>query len=428
MYSDFSMNFKKKTLPNGLRIITVPMKDNPAVMVLVAVETGSNYESKEENGLSHFLEHMCFKGTTNRPGTSIIARELDSLGAENNAFTSNEFTGYYAKAAKKNFPKLFEIISDLYLNPTLPAEDLEKERGVILQEISMYEDLPQRKVHDVMMSLLYGETSFGRPILGPAENIKKFSRDEFVNYRRKHYSADRTMVIVSGDVTEKDVEREVKKYFQNLPKVRKPSRPKMVEIQKATNLKIHHKKTDQTHMVLAFRMAGAKDKRLAAFEILSAVLGQGMSSRLFNKLRDVMGACYYVKAHADTYTDYGIFSVSTGVEAHRVTEVLEAILEECRKLISEKVSLEELNKAKEYCIGHLNLRLETSDNLAEFYMDQEVKTHKPKTPKEIEKELRAVRPEDVLRVARAIFTNERLNLAMVGNIDKPEDVKKTLKI
>src|SRR3990167_8165497 len=152
------MNFKKTTLPNGLRIITVPTKGNPSVMVMVSVETGSNYETKAENGLSHFLEHMCFKGTAKRPKASDIAKELDNLGAENNAFTSNEWTSYYAKAAKKHFPKLIEVVSDLYLNPTVPAPELEKERGVILQELSMYEDQPQRKVEEVLMDLLYGNT------------------------------------------------------------------------------------------------------------------------------------------------------------------------------------------------------------------------------------------------------------------------------
>src|SRR3990167_981003 len=212
------MNFKKTTLPNGLRVITVPVKGNPSVMVLVMVETGSNYETKEQNGLSHFLEHMCFKGTTNRPQAKDIAVELDALGAENNAFTSHEMTGYYAKAAKKHFPKLFEIISDPYLNPTLTAEDLEKERGVILEEISMYEDLPQRKVWEVLSRLMYGDTPAGRPIIGPRENIKNFTRQNFVDYRSRHYVASKTIVIVAGGVNEQTVLKETKKYFKYIPK------------------------------------------------------------------------------------------------------------------------------------------------------------------------------------------------------------------
>src|SRR3989304_572113 len=208
------MNFKKTTLSNGLRIITVPVKNNPAVTVLVMVETGSNYETKTENGLSHFLEHMCFKGTTKRPKVADIAKELDGLGAQNNAFTSHEFTAYYANAAKQYFSKLLEIVSDLYLNPTLPVDDIEKERGVILEEISMYEDLPQRKVGYVLAELMYGDVPAGRSTLGPRENIKKFRRQDFVDYRNKHYVASKTIIIVAGGVSGKGgVNKRTKKFI-----------------------------------------------------------------------------------------------------------------------------------------------------------------------------------------------------------------------
>src|SRR3989338_6761090 len=235
------MNFKKTTLPNRLRIITIPTKGNPSVMVLVVVETGSNYETKAQNGLSHFLEHMCFKSTTKRPKASLIAKELDELGAQNNAFTGNELTGYYAKAAKRHFSKLFEIISDLYLNPTLPAEDLEKERGVILEERNMYEDLPQRKVSDVISQLLYGDVPAGRAIIGPGKNIKGFKRKNFVDYRNKHYVASKTVVIVSGDVSQQAVLKELKKNFRNLPKNKFVPKPTVKEKQKLPGLLVHHK-------------------------------------------------------------------------------------------------------------------------------------------------------------------------------------------
>ncbi|MHB1330900.1 MAG: M16 family metallopeptidase, partial [Minisyncoccota bacterium] len=190
------MKYKKTTLQNGLRIIHVPSKGNPSVTVMALVETGSNYEEKSQNGLSHFLEHMMFKGTTRRPTSLDISRELDSLGAQSNAFTSNEMTGYYAKAEKKHFKELLDIISDLYLNPTLPPAELEKERGVILQEISMYEDLPQHKVWDVFGELVYGDSPAGRTILGPSLNIKKFKRDDFQDYRKVHYVAKKTIIVI----------------------------------------------------------------------------------------------------------------------------------------------------------------------------------------------------------------------------------------
>ncbi len=422
------MNFKKITLPSGLRVITVPTQGNPSVMVLVVVETGSNYETKSQNGLSHFLEHMCFKSTTKRPKASDIARELDNLGAQNNAFTSNELTGYYAKAAKKHFIKLFEIISDLYLNPTLPAEDLEKERGVILEEISMYEDLPQRKVWEVLSELMYGDTPAGRPVIGPRENIKRFTRDEFAHYRAAHYVASKTIVIVAGDVSEKTVLTEVKKHFKDIPRHKRLSKLAVKEKQKSPRLLIHRKKTDQTHMVLAFRGYGAKDKRIPAIAVLVEVLGKGMSSRLFTKLRDEMGACYYVKALHEEYTDHGVFAISTGINVSRTKEVLKVLLEECAKLSKVPVSNEELQKAKEHNAGHLYMGLETTDALAEFYAGQEVSVGKLKKPQELEKEIRKVTAGDVMKVAKDIFKNEKLNLAIVGDISNEKMIKKALSL
>ncbi|MSR87734.1 MAG: insulinase family protein [Candidatus Zambryskibacteria bacterium] len=420
------MKYKKTTLPNGLRVITIPTNGNPAVMVLVVVETGSNYETKAQNGLSHFLEHMCFKGTTMRPKASEIAKELDGLGAQNNAFTSNELTGYYAKAAKKHFAKLFEIISDLYLNPTLPAADLEKERGVILEEISMYEDQPQRNVWVVLSKLMYGETPAGRSILGPRENIKRFTRDNFVDYRGEHYVASKTVVIVAGDVSEQVVLREVNKNFKDIPKGKRLSKQVVRERQDSPGFLVYKKKTDQTHMVMAFRTCGARDKRTPALAVLTEILGKGMSSRLFTKLRDEMGACYYVRAGHDQYTDHGALTISTGINVSRIKEVVGVLLEECAKLANVLVSNEELQKAKEHNVGHLYMDLETTDSLAEFYADQEVGRGDLESPYELEKRLRAVTAKDVMKVAREIFKDNNLNLAIVGDIADSKPIKKVL--
>jgi len=420
------MNFKKTTLPNGLRVITVPVKDNPAVTVLVVVETGSNYESKAENGLSHFLEHMCFKGTTKRPGVTDIVKELDGLGAQNNAFTLNELTGYYVKAAKKHFSKLFEIVSDMYLNPTLPVAELDKERGVIIEEINMYEDLPQKKVWYVLSELMYGDTPAGRSILGPRENIKKFKRRDFVDYRKKHHVASKTVVIVAGDVSRQTVLQEVRKNFKDILNGKKFSKPTVRAHQKSPGLLVHKKKTDQTHMVMAFRAYSAGDKRVPALSVLSEILGKGASSRLFTRLRDEMGACYYVYAEHDEYTDHGVFIISTGVNVSRTQEVTRVLLEECGKLSKIPVSSEELQKAKEHHIGHLYLNLETTDSMAEFYANQEVTTGKLKRPKELEKAVRMVTAKDVMKVAKDIFRNDKLNLAIVGDISDPKAIAKTL--
>jgi predicted Zn-dependent peptidase len=292
----------------------------------------------------------------------------------------------------------------------------------------MYEDNPQRNVWRTLMRLMYGDTPAGRTILGPAENIKKFKRDDFVKYRKDHYVANRTMVIVSGDVKEKDVLEEVKKKFKNIPTHKALSKDKVVKKQKTPAILIEDKKTDQTHMSFGFHSYDAHGKKLPALSMLATVLGGGMSSRLFHKMREVLGACYYVKTAHDDLTDHGYLAISTGINASRAVEVTKEILSECKKLTEELVPKEELNKAKEYYLGHLYMNLETTDSLAEFYLVQEVASGKLKTPQEIEKEIRAVTPENIRNVAREIFRNENLNLAAIGNIKDKAGVKKALKL
>lgn len=421
------MKHKKTTLPNGLRIITIPMK-SPATTVLVMVETGSNYETKEQNGLSHFLEHMCFKGTKRRPTSAHIAKELDSLGAANNAFTNQEYTGYYAKGSNRHAKKLLEIVSDLYLNPRIPEAELEKERGVILQEISMYEDLPQVQVWDVFMKLLHGDTPAGRPILGPASNIRRFRRVDFINYRQAHYVAKGTMVVVAGDVKPSEIEKEARKLFKDISEAKKHKKQKVTGRQARPAMLIRKKKTDQMHMVLGFRAYPANDKRMPTLEVLSSILGKGMSSRLFQKMREELGACYYVRTNIDDNTDHGFFAISTGIDSSRSEEILKVLLEECRKLMGEKVSESELAKAKEYLVGHMNMHLETSDAVANFYAIQEVVNHKLKNPEDWKKSIKAVTAADVQKVARDIFRNDKLNLAILGNAQNGAKLKKLLRL
>lgn len=420
------MKYQKTTLPNGLRVITVPTRGNPSVAVMVVVEAGSNYETKEQNGLSHFLEHMCFKGTKNRPTAMEIARELDGMGAYNNAFTGSELTGYYAKAEKKHFKKVLEILSDMYLNPIFPKDDLEKERGVIIEEIEMYEDQPQSKVWDVLTTLLYGDTPAGRPIIGPRENIRRFTQEDFVEYRNKHYVAGKTIVVVAGDVTPKAVLSEVRKYFKNIPEAKRIGKLPVKPKQTKPALSIENKKSNQTHMVMALKGYDAKDKRLPALAIMTTILGKGMSGRLWQKVRHELGACYYVSAGNHEATDHGVLTISVGINASRAVEVTKAIIGECKKMRDILVSEEELNKAKEYFAGHLFMGLETTNRLAEFYAHDEVLSGKLQSPYEVEKAIRAVTAKEVLKVAKDIFKDEKLNLAIVGPISDEKAIKKVL--
>jgi len=420
------MKYQKTTLPNGVRVIVVPVHDNPSTTVVVACETGSRYESKKENGLSHFLEHMLFKGTATRPSAFSVTSELDAVGAESNAMTSSDLTLYYAKAQKKHWKKLLQVVSDIYLNPAFPAADLEKERGVILQEIQMYKDLPHQHVWDVLGKLLYGDTPAGRCIAGDEENIKKFSRKDFLSYHRKHYVPSKTIVAIAGDLTNKMVIDEVKKIFSKLPAVKKSKKEVLKEKQKTPGFALEKKKSDQTHMVMALRGYPVSDKRSAAASLLMGVLGSGMSSRLFQRLREEMGACYYVSAGNSASDDHGLATISTGIDQKRAVEVVKALIDECKRLTYEKVAEKELQKVKDYKVSHLYMGLETTDALAGYYLSDEVVRGSARNPDEREKEIRKVSAEDVMEVAKDLFVDAQLNLAVVGPLSDQKGVKKAL--
>ncbi len=424
-YISSIMKFTKKILPNGLRIVVVPMKDNPTVTVLVLVEAGSKYESKDINGISHFLEHMCFKGTVKRPKAIDISKELDTLGSQYNAFTSQEYTGYYAKSDARHFKQIFDVITDIYLNSTFPEIEMQKEKGVIIEEINMYEDMPQRHVQSLIMKLLYKDEPAGRDIAGSKINIIKMTRDNLVAYKNKHYLPESTVVVVVGKITEKEVLKEINKIFNTIPRGKKEQKIKVKEIQEKPEVLIQFKKTDQTHFVLGFRSYGLFNKKSVTLAVLGALLGGGMSSRLFQKLREEMGVGYYVRAGNDTYTDHGVFTISAGVDNKRIEEVISVILEEVQKFKNEKIDEEELNKVKEFLIGNMKLSLESSDDIASFYGGQELLKKEIKSLDEKIREIRDVTTKQIQDLAKDIFKNEKLNLALIGPF---KDKNKFLKI
>ncbi len=418
---------KKKTYKNGLRVVTIPMKDNPTVTVLVLVGTGSDYEPKEINGISHFLEHMCFKGTIKRPNAQLISHELDALGCQYNAFTGNQMTGYYAKGDAKNFAQIFDIVSDVYLNSTFPEAEMEKEKGVIIEEINMYEDMPQAHVQDLWSEVLYGDQPAGRSTLGPKENISKMIRDNFVNYKAGHYVSSNTVIIVAGNIKNEDVYKEVDKYFKNISSNKSLKKEKTKNTENQPKVKILYKETDQTHFVLGVRTFPLMDKRNTIISLLGAVLGAGMSSRLFNKLREEMGVAYYVRAYNDPSLDYGSFQISAGVNNTRTAEVVKEILKECNNLKTQKVEDRELNKVKSFLIGNMKMSLESTDDVANFYGGQELMKNEIKTLDEKIKEINSVTSSGIQKMAKVIFQTEKLNLAIIGPYKSEIEFKKILK-
>ncbi|MGB8815817.1 MAG: pitrilysin family protein [Minisyncoccia bacterium] len=421
------MNYTKKVLSNGLRIVVVPMKENPTVTVLVLVEAGSKYEQKENNGISHFLEHMCFKGTQKRLTHKEISFELDELGAHYNAFTGQEYTGYFAKADNASFEKILDVVSDIYQNSTFSEKEMEKEKGVILEEINMYKDLPQRIVEEEFSKLLYGDVPAGWSIAGLKENILKMKRSDFVDYRKKHYVAEATTVVVAGNVEEKKAFDMVKKSFSKISVSKKYGKKGVKETQKKPQVGLYFKDTDQTHIILGVRSLDMYKDNISVARLLSGILGGGMSSRLFTKMREDLGICYYVHAGQDSSTDHGVFVVSAGVDTKRIGIAIKAIIEEFARLKEELVSKEELDKVKSMLIGNLKLSLESSDSIAEFYGFQEAFKKKIGNPEDRIKEIKAVTAEEIRKLANEIFVDKKLNLSIVGKFKDKTMFEKILK-
>ncbi len=417
----------KKTLKNGLRIVTIPMKDNPTVTVLVLVGTGSNYETKKVNGISHFLEHMCFKGTIKRPNAQAISHELDGLGAQYNAFTDHEMTGYYAKSDSKNFKKIFDVISDIYLNSTFPDAEIQKEKGVIVEEINMYEDMPARHVQDLFQEVLYGDQPAGRNIAGTKDNVRAMERDDFVKYKKDHYVAEGTVIVVAGSVSKDEVYKEAAKHFKNVHTGKKGKKVKTRISQSKPKVLVKHKVTDQTHFVLGVRTFPLKDPRNAILSVLSGVLGAGMSSRLFIKLREEMGVAYYVRAYNDPSLDTGAFQISAGVNNERTLEVIKEILNECNRLTKEKVSESELSKIRSFLGGNMKLSLEATDDIASFYGTQELMKRELKGLEDKIKNINKVTSADIQKMAKTIFKTKHLNLCLIGPFKDKSNFEKILK-
>ena len=420
--------YKKTILPNGLRIITVPLVDTKTVTVLVLVATGSKYETKKINGISHFLEHMTFKGTKKRGTPLAIVEPLDRIGSQYNAFTGQEYTGYYAKANSRHLDLLLDIVSDITLNPKFKQEEINKERGVIIEEINMYEDNPAKKIGDIWTDLLYGDQPAGWDTAGKKEIIAKLMRGDFVKYHNDHYVASKTVAVVSGNIEHDNIVHKIKKLFKSISNAKGKDKIPAKESQKNPEIKVFYKKTDQTHIALGVRSYNIFDKRRYAADVLATILGGGMSSRLFQLLRDKMGAAYYVRTFSDESTDTGNLATWAGIDNRRTEEIIKAILEEYRKIKNIKVSAAELTKAKEHLEGSLILGIETSDELASFYGFQEILKREILKPEEVIKKIRAVAIGDVLAVAQDIFKSEKLNLAIIGPYKNKEQFENLLRI
>ncbi len=402
------------TYDNGLRLITVPMKDRKITTVMVLAGTGSRYESKSINGISHFLEHMMFKGTSKRPGSMDISMELDSIGADSNAFTSKEYTGYYARAASENTHLLMDIISDIFQNSNLDAAEIEKEKGVIAEEINMYLDTPRRYVNDVFEMLLYGDQPLGWDISGDKDTIRSFTRDQIQNYFLHNYVAHNTIIAVSGNIDSQEIYQTIPKFFPEVRDGGIPHFSSVKEEQVHPGLRIWEKKTDQTHINLGVRAYNLNDPRVYALELLSIILGGNMSSRLFDELREKRGLAYSVHTFVTTFSDAGYLATQLGVDHAKVYQSLELIIKEYARIRDEGVPEKELEKAKAFNRGKMLMALDSPDFIASYVSEQLLLKGSVLTPTEEISKFDAVTAADIQEVARDIFQNAKLNLAMIG--------------
>ncbi len=420
-------HFEKFTYPSGFRLLTVPMANTETVTVLVLVGTGSRYETKDINGISHFLEHMMFKGTEKRPGALDISEELDAIGAEYNAFTGQEYTGYYVKCAAEKLDVALDVISDIFQHSKLDQAEINKERGAIKEEINMYYDNPARYVGTLYEALMFGDHPLGWDIAGPKENIDRMTRDQFVNYFQTHYVASNTIIAIAGNVEVENVKIKVENYFNSVRQHDTISPLLSTEHQVAPALKIFNKKTDQASVNLGFRVPyGRLDPRGEVLEVMSVILGGGMSSRLFVEVREKRGLAYRIGAGASSFHETGDFTTSAGLTTEKLDEALEIILREHRKLIETPVSAKELTKTKDYIKGKFAIGLEPSDAQASYYGEQELLEDRILTPEERLAKFDAVTSEQIQHVAVELFRPERLNLAIVGPLDESEEKMKKI--
>lgn len=419
--------FKKTILPSGLRIITAPMQGTNTVTVLVLCGTGSDHESREIGGISHFLEHMFFKGTEKRPTPDMIKHELDGMGSISNAFTSHEITGYHIKAAKTYLGQSLDLLADIYKNPLLQEEEIERERQVVIEEMHKDRDTPTLYIWWVWEHLLYGDQPAGWDVIGEERTIRALKRAEFADYFGHQYVAGNTAVVVAGNFDEGETIRNVTSLFSGIREAA-PSRakPPVVEAQIAPAVHLEYKDTDQTHIALGFRGFPADHPHRYTAEVLAALLGGSWSARMWDRIREKLGLAYTVFTAYESYSNRGFLMTYAGVDHKNIEATIRAAMEEYRRVVTEAVPPAELKRVKDYIRGTTLIGLEQSNAVASFIGGEEMLTGKPLTPDEIFAKIEAVTADDIRATAADIIKPERLNLAMIGPIKEKEPFEKLL--
>ncbi|MBA3332728.1 MAG: insulinase family protein [Actinobacteria bacterium] len=417
--------FEKTTLSNGIRVVSASMPQVGSVSCFVMLAAGSRYETPESKGIAHFSEHMFFKGTKRRPTARTIATEIDTIGGEFNAFTGKEITGYYVKCGAETRDIAFDVLGDMLLHSNFDATEIEKEKGVILEEMNVYLDNPQRYIGSVYDRLLYADQPLGWDILGTKETIETATRETFTSYLDAWYQPERIVVGVGGRIGDGLMEH-LEELLGSIEKRETGVAPPVELPPDRSPVLLHTKQSEQAHLILGVRGYPIGHPDRYALQLLTVVLGGGMSSRLFTEVREKRGLAYYVHAGNGAYTDTGTLYTGAGVDVARVDEAITTILGELEGIAAEPVPADELEKARGYSKGRFVLRLESPQGTIQYGLRREVLEGEIEEPEELLRQIDAVTAEDVQRVARDLLEGKRLYLAVVGPFDDPDRFEKLI--
>ena len=411
--------FERTTLSNGTRVLTAGMDHAQSVSCFLMYAAGSRYERREESGIAHFAEHMFFKGTERRPTARDIATEIDTIGGEFNAFTGKEYTGYYVKCAAEHRDVALDVLVDMLRHSKFDPEEIEREKGVIVEEMNMYFDTPRDFVDSVYDKLLYGDQPLGWDVIGTKETVRAADQGTFLDYLGRWYRAPRMVAGVAGALGE-DIGSRLEDLLGDVPGGAEGAPGPVSVTQAASRVAVHTKASDQAHLRFGVHSYPIDHPDRYALSLVATVLGGGMSSRLFTEVRERRGLAYYVYGYNQSYTDTGTLFAQAGVDINRIDDAIRTIATEFARVAAEPVGADELDKARNYAKGRFILSLEDPKGMILFGLRGEVLEDRLRDPDEVVLAFDAVTAEDVQRVAQDVIREDRLNLALIGPFEGPE--------
>ncbi len=418
--------FERRTLQNGLRVLTAPMPQAQSVSCVVMLAAGSRYEALETNGIAHFAEHMFFKGTERRPTARDLAGEVDAIGGEFNAFTGKEFTGFYVRCAAEYAQTALDVLVDMLRHSRFDAEEIEREKGVIVEEMNMYFDTPRDFIGSIYEVLVFGDNPLGWETLGRKEAVRAATRETFLDFLGSWYKPSRIVVGLGGRIDDGLVSQ-VEELLGDMEDAETGSpAPAHLPRSDGPRVRVHHKESDQAHLCVGVPSYPLDHPDRYALQLVATVLGTGMSSRLFTEVRERRGLAYYVYALNHSYTDAGSLYSQAGVDVERIDEAVTTIAGELGRIADEEVGSHELEKARSLAKGRFVLQLEAPHGLIMFGLRREVLEGRAAEPAEVLAGLDAVRAADVQRVAQDVIGGNGLALALIGPFQDAERFEKLL--